>query len=291
MPFQDQIISITLTTAITTFLKRDDATTSEAMPTAMPTLTDPNAFTTPSISVPPTSNNPFIIRQTNPSGTVFIAVGAIVGAILLGFILYHLIVSLSASRLAKRSNVVDKNMYEKYQTNNNNAYGFSGMTPQSTLNNFTTEYGGSVSKLPLLNRSFANVNGSQAGDNSTIYQSEVGAAATSKHDLTKMFVSPTAEVMQHKRVRSSHYNPSLTNLSFGGSTSNLVNPSPATNRHAQAVPSLYINQEGNNSDYSLSQQGSMAPSSVQQQQQQQLNTPSNRRTLPSMYLEDLIDKE
>ncbi|RCK67863.1 hypothetical protein Cantr_03128 [Candida viswanathii] len=295
MPYQDYIVSITLATAATV-LKRDDdetSTTSAAsMPEALPTLTDPNAYTTPVVSVPPNNDNPFIIRQSNPAGTVFIAVGAIVGAILLGFILYHLIVSLSASRLAKRSSADDKKLYEKYQTNNNNAYGFSGMTPQSTLNNFTTEYGGSVSKLPLLNKSFGNINGSQAGDNSTIYQSEVGAAVTSKHDLTKMFVSPTAEVMQHKRVRSSHYNPSLTNLSFGGSTSNLVNPSPATNRHSQVVPNLYINQEGNNSDYSLSQAGLMAPSTQQQQQtQQQLSTPANRRTLPSMYLEDLIDNE
>ena len=119
---------------------------------------------------------------------------------MLGFILYHLIVSLTASKLAKKSNADDRKLYEKYQSNNTNAYGYSGVTPQTSLNNFTSDYGGSVSKLPLLNKSFANVNGSQTGDNSTIYQSEVGAAVTSKHDLTKMFVSPTAEVMQHKRL-------------------------------------------------------------------------------------------
>lgn len=295
MSYQDNIISSTLAVAAAVIKRADDDTTtttsSSSSSLAMPTLTDTTGFTTPSVTVPPNSNNPFIIRQYNPAGTVFIAVGAIVGAILLGFILYHLIVSLTASRLAKRSSADDKKLYEKYQTYNNNAYGFSGMTPQSTFNNFTNEYGGSVSKLPLLNKSFANINGSQVGDNSTIYQSEVGAAITSKHDLTKMFVSPTAEVMQHKRVRSSHYNPSLTNLSIGGSTSNLANPSPATNRHSQVVPNLYINQEVNNSDYSLSQQGLVAPSTQQLQQQQQLSTPPNRRTLPSMYLEDLIDKE
>lgn len=286
----DNVVILTLRAANhITNAKRADSTTSTE---AMPTLSDPNAYTTPSVSVPPNNNNPYIIRQSNPAGTVFIAVGAIVGAILLGFILYHLIVSLTASKLAKKSNADDRKLYEKYQSNNTNAYGYSGVTPQTSLNNFTSDYGGSVSKLPLLNKSFANVNGSQTGDNSTIYKSEVGAAVTSKHDLTKMFVSPTAEVMQHKRVRSSHYNPSLTNLSFGGSTSNLGNPSLATNRHSQAVPNLYINQEVNNSDYSLSQHGLVAPSSQQQQQQQQqLNAPVNRKTLPSMYLEDLIDKE
>ncbi|KAI5964799.1 uncharacterized protein KGF55_001869 [Candida pseudojiufengensis] len=294
----------TVLDATKTLIARDDETTTD-MP-AMPTLSDPNAFTTPAISVPANGNNPFIIRQSNPSGTVFIAVGAIVGAILLGFILYHLIVSCSASRLAKKTSAYDRGMYEKYQTNNNNAYGFANMTPQSTLNNFTNEYtnhhGASISKLPLLNnRSYNNLGGgSQYGDNSTIYQSDNNA--TTKHDLTKMFISPTAEVMQHKRVRSFNTS-SLTNLPFGGSNSNLVNPSPASNRHSQLVPNLYINNEINNSEYSINQQ-QQQPQTEQssqsnlhlnqqplqsQSQSQQRGQPNGRKTIPSMYLEDLID--
>ncbi|CAI5756501.1 unnamed protein product [Candida verbasci] len=295
----NNIIAITLAPTSTILAKRDDETSTSMPRNNMPTLSDPNAYTTPSISVPANDNNPYIVRQYNPSGTVFIAVGSIVGAILLGFILYHLILSIAASRLAKRVRNDDKKFYEKYQNNNHSAY---GLTPQSTL--FTTEYHNhhsSISKLPLLNQTksfmgnFGN-NGSQHGDTSTIYQSEYdNNVATSKHDLTKMFISPTAEVMQHKRVKS--YNPSLSNISLGniggGSTSNLVNPSPATNRHSQLVPNLYINNEGNNSDYSLSQQlGSEGSNTPQMQQQNNLlNTTKSRRQLPSMYLEDLIDKE
>ncbi|KAI5951542.1 hypothetical protein KGF54_004616 [Candida jiufengensis] len=301
---RDSLLTV-LVDATKTLAARDDTTTD--LP-AMPTLTDPNAYTTPSVSVPPNSNNPFIIRQHNPSGTVFIAVGSIVGAILLGFILYHLIVSCSASRLAKKTSAHDRGLYEKYQNNNSNAYGFANMTPQSTLNNFTNEYtnhhGTSISKLPLLNnRSYNNVGaGSQFGDNSTIYQSDM-ANATTKYDLTKMFISPTAEVMQHKRVKSFN-TPSLTNLPFGGSNSNLGNPSPATNRHSQLVPNLYINNEINNSEYlinqqqmglndqnsQMNQQNQTPPQQKQQQQQQQQrNQPNGRKTIPSMYLEDLID--
>ncbi|EGW33335.1 uncharacterized protein SPAPADRAFT_60671 [Spathaspora passalidarum NRRL Y-27907] len=250
----------------------------------MPSLVNQNSFTTPAISIPLSSNNPFIIRQNNPTGTVFIAVGAIVGAILLGFMLYHLIVSITASRLAKRTRASDRQMYEKYESNNNQAY---GVTPTSTLNNFNTEYSNSVSKLPLLSNtnramsSFININGSQAGDASTI--SEAQHQATSKHDLTKMFISPTAEVMQHKRVRSS-FNPSLTHLPFGASNTNLTNT-----RHSQ-IPSLYINN--NNSDYSVSQQDSEANASSQTAAALTQQTGrANRRALPSMYLEDLIDKE
>lgn len=140
MSYQDNIISSTLAVAAAVIKRADDDTTtttsSSSSSLAMPTLTDTTGFTTPSVTVPPNSNNPFIIRQYNPAGTVFIAVGAIVGAILLGFILYHLIVSLTASRLAKRSSADDKKLYEKYQTYNNNAYGFSGMNhnlPLTTL--------------------------------------------------------------------------------------------------------------------------------------------------------------
>ncbi|RLV95916.1 Vacuolar membrane protein [Spathaspora sp. JA1] len=273
--------------AVTTgFARRDD------MPKVvdMPSLAEQQeSFTTPPISIPSSTNNPFIIRQNNPTGTVFIAVGAIVGAILLGFILYHLIVSITASRLAKRARNHEKQMYEKYESNNSNAYGFTGATPTSTLNNFNglNEYSNnSVSKLPLLSNTtramstFINFNGSQAGDASTI--SEAQHQATAKQDLTKMFISPTAEVMQHKRVRSSFNPSSLTNLPFGASSTTLMNQ----NRHSQ-IPSLYINN--NNSDYSVSQQEQQA----QDEGSDPLNQSgrANRRALPSMYLEDLIDKE
>lgn len=288
----------TLYVASKTLVARDDSKTTDD-DTGMPTLSSSTeSYTTPSVSVPPNNNNPFIIRQHNPSGTVFIAVGAIVGAILVGFILYHLIVSLTASRLAKKTSANDRILYEKYESNNNNAYGYSSMTPTSTLNNFeyrSHHHGSSISKLPLLNRSFVNLpgGGSQSGDSSTIYQSDVMVPA-SKNDLTKMFISPTAEVMQHKKSRS--FNASVTNLPFGGSATNLASPSPATNRHSQLVPSLYINNEINNSEYSLAQhnpsiQQSIHGDSPSQRNDQQTDSRNQtpRKTIPSMYLEDLID--
>ncbi|KAI5959521.1 hypothetical protein KGF57_002046 [Candida theae] len=289
----------TFLVASKTLVERDDSSDTEG--TGMPSLSSSTeSYTTPSVSVPPNNNNPFIIRQHNPSGTVFIAVGAIVGAILLGFILYHLIVSLTASRLAKKTRRSDRILYEKYESNNNNAYGYSSMTPTSTLNNFeykSHHHGSSISKLPLLNRSFGNLPGagSNSGDNSTIYQSDVAAPAM-KHDLTKMFISPTAEVMQHKKSKS--FNASMSNLPFGGSVSNLASPSPATNRNSQLVPSLYVNNELNNSEYSIAQHNPSLQQSVhedqntpQRNENQRYNskTQAPRKTIPSMYLEDLID--
>jgi len=242
-----------------------------------------------------------------------------VGAMLVGFILYHFIVSFAASRLAKKNAADEKQLYEKY--NNNSAYGLGGGLTPTTSTGFGSEYQPSVAKLPLLTPSmtmlsgfgnnFGNSvlgNGSQVGDTSTIYQSDVGVPA-SKHDLTKMFISPTAEVMQHKRVKS---NGSMTNVSlfgmgaFNGSSSNLVNipghrnsqglyhdgslVNVAGNRNSQG---MYNN--GNNSDYSVAdtqrhEQHSGAPIHTGGTPLVNAEGPRTaRKQIPSMYLEDLID--
>lgn len=257
----------------------------------MPTLSSTQSFTTPSVTVPPNSQNPYIVRTTNPSGTVFIAVGAIVGVILLGFILYHLIVSLSASRLAKKSVYDDKQIFENYQSNNNTAY---GLTPSTTFTFGNPNQ--SIAKLPLLNGSKTGLtsSGSQLGDTSTLYQSDVGVP-TSKHDLTKMFISPTEEVMTHHRAKSTQFGGSIANLNIlNGSNSNLASP-------GQHVPSLYMNNETNNSDYSLSTNTKSQTQSNRASHlsnlgaasagaDNSLNVKHNRKTIPSMYLEDLIDE-
>lgn len=316
-------MSITVAPTLTTsyvYDRRD-------MPTLdLPDLDDGDDYTTPSITVPANSANPYILRDVNPSGTVFIAVGAIVGAILLGFVLFHLINSLTASRLAKKAFFNDKQMYEKYQNNNNTAYGIS---PSTTL-----DFGGggqghnhshSVTKLPLLSSQgtksmtglgggVGGAGGSQFGDTSTLYQSEIGGtAATSKHDLTKMFVSPTAEVMSHNVNKPSHINNSVPDLSYLGSSTNL---STNTDRNSTIIPNLYMNNAINNSDYHITDNSrppllasrSLSPSHASHPQGIQgppehlqhlnmnsnadhhLNVKPNRRTIPSMYLEDLIDE-
>lgn len=187
---------------------------------------------------------------------------------------------------------VSKN-YEKY----NSTSGSFGLTQTNTDS--------SVAKLPLLvsqtSRSTlnafilpgGNVGGGSTtgGDNSTIYQSEY-QGATSKHDLTKMFISPTAEVMYHKRNKSAQYGSQMggsVSSIFGGSTTNLGNPPIATNRHSTFVPSMYINNDVNNSDYSLAN-NSMPPSDPNTPQSRQTPTRGQRKTVPSMFLEDLIDE-
>ncbi|KAF5666790.1 hypothetical protein FCIRC_10062 [Fusarium circinatum] len=71
---------------------------------AMPTLTGYKSIPTyPAASVPPTNNAPFMRHSSAPDGTVFIAVGAILGALGLAILLWRLIVGILLHRSVERA--------------------------------------------------------------------------------------------------------------------------------------------------------------------------------------------
>ncbi|KAM0203296.1 hypothetical protein ACHAQI_010455, partial [Fusarium lateritium] len=71
---------------------------------AMPTLTRYKPIPTyPAATVPPTNNAPFMRHSSAPDGTVFIAVGAILGALGLGILLWRLIVGILLHRSVERA--------------------------------------------------------------------------------------------------------------------------------------------------------------------------------------------
>lgn len=72
--------------------------------TGFPTLTGPGLIPTyPAPSVPPTKDAPFMQQSTLPDGTVFIAVGSILGAMGLAVLLWRGIVSFLLHRSVKRA--------------------------------------------------------------------------------------------------------------------------------------------------------------------------------------------
>lgn len=76
----------------------------DALPTGMPTLTKLKPIPTyPAPSVPPTVNAPFMQHSSAPDGTVFIAVGAILGAFGLAILLWRLIVGILLHRSVERA--------------------------------------------------------------------------------------------------------------------------------------------------------------------------------------------
>ncbi|QUC18540.1 uncharacterized protein UV8b_02781 [Ustilaginoidea virens] len=72
--------------------------------TGFPTLTGPGVIPSyPPASVPPTNNAPFMQQSNLPDGTVFIAVGSILGALGLAVLLWRSIVSLMLHRSVARA--------------------------------------------------------------------------------------------------------------------------------------------------------------------------------------------
>ncbi|KAH6892212.1 hypothetical protein B0T10DRAFT_288408 [Thelonectria olida] len=77
---------------------------SEAALTGMPTLTGVYAVPTyPAPSVPPTNNAPFMQHSSAPDGTIFIAVGAILGAFGISILLWRVIVGFLLHRSVERA--------------------------------------------------------------------------------------------------------------------------------------------------------------------------------------------
>ncbi|APA09170.1 hypothetical protein SS1G_03076 [Sclerotinia sclerotiorum 1980 UF-70] len=77
-------------------------TTGKASSTsALPTLA--GAYTIPVASVPPTSNAPYMRSSSYPEGTVFIAVGAVLGFMALSVLVWRMMVAWALHRSVKRA--------------------------------------------------------------------------------------------------------------------------------------------------------------------------------------------
>lgn len=90
------------TTDITSSIS--SASETDSAITGMPTLTKTTAIPTyPAPSVPPTNNAPFMQHSSAPDGTVFIAVGAILGAFGIAILLWRVIVGFLLHRSVERA--------------------------------------------------------------------------------------------------------------------------------------------------------------------------------------------
>lgn len=71
---------------------------------AMPTLTDTSSkLPTPKVTVPPMNNNPYLSKSSLPEGTVFIAVGAILGGLGLAIVGWRMASAISLRRSLRRA--------------------------------------------------------------------------------------------------------------------------------------------------------------------------------------------
>ncbi|RAL60927.1 hypothetical protein DID88_010025 [Monilinia fructigena] len=93
--------STTSTGSISVITGSSKSTGKASSTSALPTLA--GAFQIPSPSVPPTSNAPFMQHSNYPEGTVFIAVGAILGAMALAVLVWRTMVAWALHRSVKRA--------------------------------------------------------------------------------------------------------------------------------------------------------------------------------------------
>ncbi|KAI0540970.1 hypothetical protein GGR58DRAFT_458557 [Xylaria digitata] len=107
--------SATTTTARTSSTQSVPTITSNTGDTpALPTL--PGSYSYPPPAVPPTKNAPFMQQSNLPQGTVFIAVGAILGAFAVAILVWRAVVACLLHRSVKRATLAqqvanDKNSY------------------------------------------------------------------------------------------------------------------------------------------------------------------------------------
>ncbi|ANZ76151.1 BA75_02746T0 [Komagataella pastoris] len=266
------------------------STTSSGMPqlTTTSQTSSTSSFSTPAISVPPSNNNPFIWRSSQPSGTVFISIGAVMGLGIICFIVYITWKNLKFKRQAKTGGFYDSDdsYSHKYDTK---YYG----------NDLTT----TPSRVPFMapdirsttDNTYYSSSNSEPGANAGAFDSMSTFHHKSKQplDTTRMYVSPTADAIKHSR--NSVLLPSVNNGKFGSDTS-ILSPSikqsyqyksPTGHHRSNSSQQLFMSP--------MLSSTSLVDSKIQQQQQSPSEKKSKRnakrKTVPSMYLDQLMDGE
>lgn len=238
-------------------------------PTGLPTLTKPNGNvpTYPPPTVPPTKNAPFMQHSSAPDGTVFIAVGAILGAFLIGVLLWRIIVSFLLHRSVRRAALA--------QHEANNKTGFPA--PPAPFYKYSDH--ASPAAPPA---------GSGRGVRRTNRNTMTPSAAPSQSNL---FFSPTAAGSNVPGGRGSTFLPSgfyaAGNSSPGGQQGpsiSLTNLRPDSMSHPNGSRNSLMGPSPPDSPH-FTPRRDMSSSSVN------LNTRQPGQRAPSAYLEDLLADE
>ncbi|KAK9321739.1 hypothetical protein V1517DRAFT_325505 [Lipomyces orientalis] len=265
--------TIAALTSITATNSLNDGTSSGRLPTIRTSTTSSATFIYPTPTIPVTSNNPFLKESNAPEGTVFIAVGSVIGGIALailgwrGLVAYALHKSLKVSAAAYAS--------ESKSTATRRG-GFFGNKRQNTGGFYNTGAGSSMSldQLTSTGRAMNNARPISAYD-------DIGMPRTGPSFNTSTFYSPTAGAMGMSA-------PMGNALSGSG-----------TNRSSTYLPAGYYGMSnGASSSASLSARYSSVPQNQRApspggalRTTSNLAVPQHGQRVPSAYLDDLLDND
>lgn len=217
----------------------------------------------PAATVPPTYHAPFMQHSTAPDGTVFIAVGAILGAFGLGILLWRVIVGLLLHRSVERAAMA--------QHDANSKAGFPA--PPAPFYKYTDQ-GSNMS-----------LNGGAAAGRG-VRRTQRGPIPSSNPSQSNLFFSPTAAASGNNGNRGSAFLPSGFYAAGGGANSpnhthsiSLTNLRPDSRGHGAGRSTLGPSPP--DSPSFPAQRRDVSSSSLN------LARPSSQRA-PSAYLDDLL---
>ncbi|KAL2207466.1 hypothetical protein CC79DRAFT_746265 [Sarocladium strictum] len=220
--------------------------------------------TYPSAAVPPTINAPFMKHSSAPDGTVFIAVGAILGAFGLGLLLWRIISGLLLHRSVERAAMA--------QHDANSKAGFPA--PPAPFYKYT-DHGSTMS-----------LGGSAAGRG--VRRTNRGPTPSNNPSQSNLFFSPTAANPGTAGNRSSSFLPSGFYAAGSGS------PGPQGHGHSISLTNLRPDSRGHQGNPSRNTLGPSPPESPGPMGRRDLsssslnlNRPPSQRA-PSAYLDDLL---
>ena len=235
--------------------------TSVGEPATLPTLVGSSV---PKPSVPPTANAPFMKQSHLPDGTVFIAVGSVLGAMAIAILLWRAIVSLLLSRSVKRAALAQGDI--------NGKSGFPG--PPAPFYKYTDH----ASALSL---------GTTTPAGRGVRRTTRGPIPSSNPSQSNLFFSPTAAGSNGPGNRSSAFLPS------GFYAAGTPSPGPS-HEHSISLTNLRPDSRGHPLGPSRSPMGPSPPGSPHMSARRDMSTSSLNLSLapgqraPSAYLDDLL---
>lgn len=232
--------------------------------TNAPTLTKGHGIPTyPPASVPPTHDAPFMQHSRAPDGTVFIAVGAVLGASALAILLWRIIVGLLLRRSSERAAMA--------QHDANSKTGFPA--PPAPFYKYTEQ------------DSNMSLSGGAAAAGRGVRRTNRGPTPSSNPSTSNLFFSPTAAATGNAGNRGSTFLPSGFYAAGSGSGSqghghsiSLTNLRPDSRGHGAARNGLGPTPPDSPA---FPARRDMSTSSLN------LGRPSSQRA-PSAYLDDLL---
>ncbi|KAI1261265.1 hypothetical protein F5Y18DRAFT_207114 [Xylariaceae sp. FL1019] len=238
--------------------------TDEALPTLSQT-TNAGTYSYPAPTVPPTNNAPYMQKSTMPQGTVFIAVGAILGAFAVAVLVWRAVVACMLTRSVKRAALA------QHLANDKATFG----APSTPFYKYSDQ------------QSTASLGNAMAGRG--VRRTQRGPIPSATPSQSNLFFSPTATGGGNSANRESRFLPS------GFYASSAALPQQDPNR-SQSISMTNLRPESRGYaralDPSPPESPNLAPPHDIKRKNPStstlnLNRPTSSRT-PSAYLEDLL---